>query len=436
MKGLFESLKWNFFVLINTIQNLLSKNGNACSKTKITNFQESTNYIWVFCSTIGEVNACKPLLDQLHKESSKLVFLTDRNCYRESYLNHFPEAIVVELSGEIMEYKQLINKIPPSRFIVCEIPCSAHDAPCRLSYGILRSAKKHGASIQLVNGWLYDYQPSCRMDSIETTLFKKEYIQSFDKITVQTEDVAKKLIHFGVNQDIIKVTGNMKFDCISNTQPLVSNGLTKELLENIKTTERPKLIAGCLINEEEFSELLALFINIKEQHNDLIAVFAPRHPENKDLMEQIEKLLAKSQLHYRYKSQLETADTDEIDILVLDTIGELKAFFSVGDVCYMGQNHNILEPLSFNKPVFTINGWEPTYPSYPVYQVAAEKALIHCSETYSEMTTQILKQLNPANKSAPQLIEVQLENLKGATKKNIEWLRSHPSPTNEGCTKI
>jgi 3-deoxy-D-manno-octulosonic-acid transferase len=57
-------------------------------------------------------------------------------------------------------------------------------------------------------------------------------------------------------------------------------------------------------------------------------------------------------------------------------VGELKDFYGVATLAYVGPNHNVLEPLAFDKPVFVLPGWDPSYPSYPVYRLLLEKNAI------------------------------------------------------------
>ncbi len=420
MNKAIEWLKWSLFRFINLL--LRTIRPPHTNVQLIPDPPGTNNYIWAFCSTIGEVNACRPLLEQLSERSEKLVLLTDRTCYKESYLNIFPDAIVIELSGELNEYCELGKNLPPALLIVCEIPCSIHDAPCRLSYGLLRFVKKRGKPVYLVNGWLYGYPPSCRMDAIETALFRQSYAQMFDRLTVQTDDIKKKLIGIGVDSKRIAVTGNMKFDCVKNIAPKIDNLLSQSILNALYRQEKPILVAGCLVNHTEFLQLISIHQLLKKQHGELISIFAPRHPEYRDVMEKIDEIADKSNLVYRHRSKMEDSNISGIDFIILDTIGELKAFFYCADICYMGRNHNVLEPLSFNKPVFTIKGWEATYPSYPVYQIAVEKNLIHCSDTFDEMAIAMRLQLESPPTKRQEYIEQQLFEQKGATKRNLSWL--------------
>ncbi len=422
MHKLLEKIKWSIFYTLNYLNNLTTEHSNNTVENHIYNYSAAAEYLWVFCSTIGELNACRPFIDYLNTKPQQLVLLTDRDCYKESYLKHYPDAIVVELTGEINDRKYLCKKLQPSLLVVCEIPCALHDAPCRFSYSLLRAVKNANKPAYLINGWLYGYEPSSRMDTIEKALFDRDYIASFDKITVQTKHVRDSLVAKGADPGKISVTGNMKFDSIINERPDTHDAITTEIVDSLINIDNPVFVAGCISDLSEFSQLLGLLNNLKNRHRDLIAVFAPRHPENQELMKNINSMLDDSGLSYRYKSRMESPDIKDTDLIILDTIGELKAFFYSGDICYMGQNHNILEPLSFGKPVFTINGWESTYPSYPVYQIAAEKELIYCCEGYAEMGGLMSQILNNHLFNKSNNIAQHMKEMEGAINRSLSFI--------------
>lgn len=424
MQKLIEKAKWSIFNLLDGLNKLVSGSPRLSVEHRIHNHSDAAEYLWVFCSTIGELNACRPFIDHLQSKNQPLVLLTDRDCYRESYLKQYPDAVVVELTGEIDDYRYLCDRLPPSLLVVCEIPCVLHDAPCRFSYSLVRAVKSRNRPAYLINGWLYGYRPSSRMDAIERLLFDRDYLSNFDRITVQTDSVKRSLVARGMDPSRISVTGNMKFDSIHNERPTLSDPLSTSIIDNLLNSERPVLVAGCISDIEEFSELLRIVVDLKGDYPGLIAVFAPRHPENHKLMADIRQTLEQSGLSIRFRSRMDSADTESVDLILLDTIGELKAFFYCGDLCYMGKNHNILEPLSFGKPVFTINGWESTYPSYPVYQIAAEKRIIHCSESYPEMGELMASALESSSSLDNDQIIRQLADMRGATDRSIVFINT------------
>jgi 3-deoxy-D-manno-octulosonic-acid transferase len=83
----------------------------------------------------------------------------------------------------------------------------------------------------------------------------------------------------------------------------------------------------------------------------LVLIIAPRHPERFD---EVEGLVNRA----GYDCQRRTRLTGAIkDVLLLDTIGELRSFYGICDIAFVGGSlvkvggHNLLEPAAMKKPV-------------------------------------------------------------------------------------
>lgn len=327
--------------------------------------------LWVFVSTIGELNAINPFLRRLHEQLQhlKLVLITDHEHYRAPYLAQYPDATVFVTGGHSNDARRLAQHLPPGMLVVAEIPGLPSDAPCRFSYAFMRAAKRHQAPICLVNGWLYHYSPPCRMDKIESQLFQREYVRLFDVACVQTDAVRQSLIQAGTSPDRVLVTGNIKFDAMQRTDWSAEQARSPNLLKALMADKRPTVVAGCVTDKEEQQQVLDAFMRLHDRHPEALLVIAPRHPEVHENLVSLESLLAARGLRGQFRSRIEDAPLGKnIQCLVLDTIGELKDFYAASLIAYVGRNHNILEPLAFGKPIVLSAGWEPTYPSYPVYQ--------------------------------------------------------------------
>lgn len=372
--------------------------------------------LWCFCSTIGELNACKTLIS--HYESKyQLVLFSDRKVYVESYLKSFPNAIVVTLTGRQNEIKQIIKQFTPKNVLVCEIPLRLHDAPCRLTFELLYKAKINGAHISLVNGWLYQYKPACRQDAIERTLFDKDYLNLFDVITVQTDSVKSEIEKIIGKKKNIHVTGNMKFDALQDTSFVIKDELSRELLIQYQESQSPILVAGCVSQFSEYDLVIDAYTQAREQQPNLKLILAPRHPENDEHMSYILKKLTNTTIPFHFKTELFSKELKLPEILVLNTVGELKAFYSIASHCYVGKNHNILEPLAFGKAIAVLDQWETSYPSYPVYQATLAAALIN--EVYSSND---LAQWLASLSSKPIKTKLSFNKLSGATSENSKLL--------------
>jgi len=419
------NMKWIAFSLINR---LIDKKSQLPVKPDIFppkhQVAHDRDLIWVFCSTIGEVNACLPFLRSIEK-IGQLVLITDRSCYRDSYHLLFPDAYVVELSGRASDAGFLAKQLRPRQFVVCEIPAMPSDAPCRLSYGLLHEARRAGARLHLVNAWLYGYTPACRMDSLELSLFRKDFLNSFETIGVQNENIRSSLIKAGAKSDRIYVSGNMKFDAVRDVDVMHADNNSRTLLTSLSESPSPVVVAGCLADINECYVLFDAIASTRKKRPDIRFIIAPRHPENPQFMTSLTNRLDQSGLPYKLKTELNGSTPNENYILILNTFGELKSFYSIADLCYVGCNHNVLEPLALGKFTIVSGKWNRQYPSYPVYQLTREKGLVKHLDGVGEIGDIMLSHLSTDRSDREEKNDIlsQLHSLSGAVKKTLDATR-------------
>lgn len=371
-------LKWGVFRLLERLSDL--RGNTASGHLELNQPERPLASLWVFVSTIGELNAIDPLLQQIvaRVPKLKLVLITDHPHYRDSYLARYPAAEVCVTRGHGADAAELSRHYPPQLLVVAEIPCWPSDAPCRFSFAFLLEAKRVNAVAVLVNAWLYHYAPPSRMDAIERSLFQIDYLRAFDAIGAQTDEMRLKLLAAGAESSRVSVTGNIKFDAMLQTNWSPAKARSPIMLGTLIQSVRPVIVAGCMTDFAELQMVLDAFVAVREHHPKALLVLAPRHPEAADQMVALQVLLKQSHLPAVFRSELADAPIEAtIACLVLDTMGELRDFYAAAAVAHVGVDHNVLEPLGFGKPVTVKPGWNTTYPSYPVYRVLMDsKALL------------------------------------------------------------
>lgn len=416
------SFKISVFEVLERLNEKLRSQNNRSAQTLYEPRNNSASihqpsFLWVYVSTIGELNAVSCLLNALLDacQDSQLVLLTDHPHYLDSYIQKHPESIIIDHGDTGSGIEVFFKKHPPFLFLIAEISLTIFDAPCRLSFKTLYYGKKSGASIIAVNGWIYGEAPSCTMDALERKLFGDHYTDIIDQYLIQKEADAERLLNHGVTQKKLHVTGNLKFD------NMISNSPTPLIRSNIIASDRLILVSGCVTNIKEQELILESFKQLKIHHPELLLIMAPRHPENKDRMTTLETMLKSSGWSYQFRTEQTKPAPSDTDILILDTIGELHSFYSLGDICYVGLNHNLLEPLSFFKPTFVTPGWDLRYPSYPVYLTLKEKGLITECENSSpeDLSGAIIKYLEKQSTLEPESFRETLISLTGSLEKSI-----------------
>jgi 3-deoxy-D-manno-octulosonic-acid transferase len=158
---------------------------------------------------------------------------------------------------------------------------------------------------------------------------------------MQSETDAIRIKDIGADPEKVMVTGNLKFD--QKLSPIAS--------APVSIAAGTKVITAGSTHRGEESALLDVFKLLRRKYPDLLLIIAPRHPERFD---EVEGLINKA----GYDCQRRTMLKGRLkDVLLLDTIGELRSFYSLCDIAFVGGSlvkvggHNLLEPAAMKKPV-------------------------------------------------------------------------------------
>ncbi|MGA8103506.1 MAG: glycosyltransferase N-terminal domain-containing protein, partial [Candidatus Acidiferrales bacterium] len=167
----------------------------------------------------------------------------------------------------------------------------------------------------------------------------------------QSDQAAERLREMGAPEDLIEVTGNLKYD----SDPPEMGDFGEWLRSQIQQQERwPVLAAGSVVADEEESVLAAFDIVQRRWHFALL-VLAPRKPDRFDAAAEIAeqggwKVVRRSQ------TDTSAALDEAADVVLLDSIGELAGIYSLANAVFIGGSlvasggHNILEPAWWKLP--------------------------------------------------------------------------------------
>ncbi len=211
-------------------------------------------------------------------------------------------------------------------------------------------AKSIGAKVALVNGRMSDR--SSRGYAKWAFIFKPLF-DKFDSICVQTEEDRKRICRVLGDDPRVVVCDTMKFDQVPETK----NADKSQVLDQcFGSGERLVFTAGSTHSGEE--ELVCrAYIQLKSEHPELKMILVPRHCERAP---EVGKLLDSMGLTYRLSKPDEhaKADTRIVDVLLVNTTGELMNFYGASDIAYVGKSlagqtggHNIIEPAIFGKAI-------------------------------------------------------------------------------------
>jgi 3-deoxy-D-manno-octulosonic-acid transferase len=230
---------------------------------------------------------------------------------------------------------------------------------------LLRHARKTGVPVVFVNGRLSDrsFRGFSRVINTGGGVlgnFLRCILNDATLYMVQSQQDASRLTALGAASDRVLVAGNMKYDMAVPG----SNAFVIWLRDELKRSQRgPVVVAGSVIAGEELPVLEA-FAAIRQKWPQALLILAPRKPERFaaacDFVAQSgARPIRRSALYLDGISAGSLANPagSPGSILLLDTIGELAAVYSLADVVFVGGSlrlgsggHNPLEPAAFAKP--------------------------------------------------------------------------------------
>jgi 3-deoxy-D-manno-octulosonic-acid transferase len=283
--------------------------------------------LWVHAVSVGEVNVAAPLVAALRARDPGLPVLVTtttptgsarvralwgkdvRHVYLpydlpgavRNFLDHFRPRLAVVMETEI--WPNLFAELHAR-----EVPLLIANA--RLSERSLRG-----------------YRPIAALVAAA--------LQQVDAVAAQSPADAARYRRLGAPDKRVHVTGNIKYDLP------VPAGLVEQAGGWRRAWgERPEAAV-----REAHAAVLA-------RHPDALLLWAPRHPERFAAVA-ADAEHAGLRVAMRRRDELPAADTQ---VFVVDTLGELMAFFAAADIAFVGGSlqeiggHNVLEPAALGVP--------------------------------------------------------------------------------------
>lgn len=177
--------------------------------------------------------------------------------------------------------------------------------------------------------WLYRWSLSC-----------------LDQLLMQSPRAGERALFLGAEPDKVRIVGNVKFEqSMPLAQPEVEAAVRRQL-----PVDAPVLIAGSTHPGEE-EQILTAYRSAREQLGSLALILAPRHVERSA---EVAGTIEREGLSFSLRS---SERAGPVDVVLLDTMGELAGLYAVADVAFIGGSlvpiggHDILQPLFFGRPV-------------------------------------------------------------------------------------
>ncbi|MBA4696362.1 MAG: lipid IV(A) 3-deoxy-D-manno-octulosonic acid transferase [Legionella sp.] len=301
--------------------------------------------LWIHAVSLGEVIAAAPLIETLLRRSMKVLVTTMTPTGSNELQRRFGSRVKHQYAPYDIPWvvKRFYQKYQPKKVVILET---------ELWPNWIYYAGKQNIPCFLANARLSQksYQQYRKL-----RFFFKGLLNTFTGILSQHEEDAARYRSLGAEAAKVEVLGNLKFDLqlytVNNHQEIFLN--VAQPLQQQWGANRPVVIVAST-HEPEEELILAEVKKLENAIRNVIVLIAPRHPER---FQTVYRLCQRLSFNVGLRSEPETINGHN-EIVVLDAIGELLAFYQLSDYVFVGGSlvpvggHNVLEPISMKVPVF------------------------------------------------------------------------------------
>ena len=211
---------------------------------------------------------------------------------------------------------------------------------------LLREAGRRNIPVAVINGRMGN--TSARRLRRFPALSRRLFFAPVGAFGVQTPEDRRRLRAAGAEDRRIRVTGNLKYDSPAPPQNEALESFVSQLAAG-----RRVWVAGSTMPDEE-EQVLAAYRRAGGGDRALL-ILAPRHPER---WEPVARLIAEQGFVSTRRSSTGADQPPHrpVEVLLLDTLGELAALYATADTAFIGGTlvptggHNPLEPAAFGIP--------------------------------------------------------------------------------------
>jgi len=299
--------------------------------------------VWFHAVSVGEVNLLAPLLARWQEQFPHwdCVLSTTTSTGMAVARQKYPDLLTFYCPMDFSwAVRRAVRRIRPEVLVLAEL---------ELWPNLVCTAKRSGALVAVVNGRLSS--GSFREYSRARWLMAP-VLRRLDLVAAQSETYADRFAQLGVPRERIFVTGSLKFDGAETNR---DNPTTRSLRQLAGIEDEDVVFLAGSTQDPEEAMALEAYRRLLQQWPCLRLILVPRHPHRFDM---VARLLEASGMRWQRRSELHSQGADpRARILLVDTVGELKAWWGTAHIAFVGGSmgrrggQNMIEPAAYGAAV-------------------------------------------------------------------------------------
>ncbi len=283
--------------------------------------------VWFHAASVGELNALKPLIDTFSSRGHGYLITTYTRSGERHARRNYPEVPVLKYPfiDNPFFVRNLVREHRPDILIIAET---------ELWPFLIGESKRLGLRVFIVNGRISDrtFRRYFRLRWLFGRILK-----GVSRVYAKSDKHRRRFLLLGAED--VRFMGDLKVDAVMKPAKFISR-------EELGFSEDDILITFGSIRRKEIPHILSA---LRKMRGLSRFILAPRHLENVPYLKR--KLTEEG-----FSVSRRTSPQSGSDVVILDTIGELRSIYRISDIAFVGGTledyggHNVLEPLFFGIP--------------------------------------------------------------------------------------
>ncbi len=297
--------------------------------------------VWLHAVSVGEVNAAAPVVNALRELRPDIRWII-------TTITPTGSQRVRAQWGDAVDHVYLPYDVPGSvgRFLCHFQPSLALILETELWPNMLFGCRDRDIPVYILNARLS--ARSLKGYRVLKALVGRA-LRTVTCVAAQSQEDAQRFIELGARPEQVQALGNLKFDI----RPPDPSAVLEAFRQHVPASRSVWIAASTHEGEEQ--AVADIHARLLATNPDVLLVWAPRHPERFGKVEAFARDRG-WRVATRRAQQWPAADSQ---VFVVDTLGELMAFFACAQVAFVGGSlqaiggHNLLEPAAMGTATVT-----------------------------------------------------------------------------------
>lgn len=341
--------------------------------------------LWVHCVSLGEANLVRTFVQQARQRLPQFDLLvsstTDTGFDRATRL-YGDIGTVFRFPLDFSRWvNRALDRLRPSVVVLAELETWPN---------LLALAGQRGIPVVVVNGRLTEksFHRYRRIRPLVRSMFAR-----LSLVVAQDDTVAARFEALGTPKDHIRIVPSMKFDT-AEVADTVSGA--DELAAQLGVAPDVDLWVAGGTGDDEERAILDAHRRIQQKHTQARLAIVPRKPERFDEVAEVIGRMGFRCLRRSRCRQTATQPVSRDQVILGDTMGELRKFYSLAKVAFVGRSlvpmggSDMMEAAGLGRAVLVGPHTENFIEPMKILMQAQAAAIVHAGEDLADRVVELL----------------------------------------------